>query len=325
MQNMTSTRWLDQKNTDLAAVEKLLMRAHPDENSQTTASYMKWKVEKAFINDESAVFNGKKIVYNLFRYSVDQIPSGMMHDEDATIRKTGFVIPYLTGGKIRYIISRNSGAMTMLRKLLFYTGKNEIVRNDFSFSGDLFVWLISKIYNSENVFESESDELANLTIDSVRGFKGDTEDLLTKVTAVGESVIKIISTLSFLLESHNLNQIKVDVQYRSHTNIDVTLSSKNTVSTDIDRYQGSLLQNYNLNNETAVVFMLLYTEILPILFQSYQGEVDSNQWNSGKCVEFLKKVAEDLSEKVSKRVEELLARPEQLRMKMDKSVSASEE
>lgn len=323
MQNITSTRWLDNIATNLSDVDALLLGTHLDDTSTSALSYVNWHIEKAFSENKSIVLNGKTIQYNYYSFSFDQITTGSLPEED-TIKKTGFVIPYLLNGKVRYIISRNSGALTILRKLLSYTGRNEIVKDPTSFTADMFVWLISKVYRSDNTLESESDELGNLTIDSVRGFKGDTEDLLTRVSAVGESVINIISTLSFLLESQKLNQITLDVAYRGHTNIDISLSNKNTASINADRYQGELLAAIDSPEGLSVVFLLLYTEILPLIIQSYQGEIANGQWGQGKCVEFLKSVADDLSDKVTKRVEELESRPEQLSFPLDNTVSAEE-
>ena len=48
--------------------------------------------------------------------------------------------------KVRYIISKNTYAQTLLRKMLFYSGRGEILSNTLELSGDLFVWLISKVY-----------------------------------------------------------------------------------------------------------------------------------------------------------------------------------
>lgn len=59
------------------------------------------------------------------------------------------------------------------------------------------MWLISKVYGKENTISSENEELSDLIIDSIKGFKGDTEDLLAKVSMSGESVMNIISALSF--------------------------------------------------------------------------------------------------------------------------------
>ena len=100
--------------------------------------------------------------------------------------------------------------------MLFYTGKGEVIKSSLPFTADKFVWMISKIYSGENVLEGGSEFLENLTISTIRGFKGDTEDSLTTISAEGESVMNIISTLSFLIESKNLNQINIDFAYRTH-------------------------------------------------------------------------------------------------------------
>lgn len=318
MQSIITTRWLDEKNNSLDYVEQQLLAKHLDERGTGATNYTNWEIQKAFQSNQKITLNGKEIEYNYYTYSVDQTLSGSQYDEDEAIKKTGFLIPYVSNGRLRYIISRNSGAQTILRKMLFYSGKGEIVKNSFSLSGDFFVWLIHKVYTECGTIESESDSLADLKIDSVRGFKGNTEDLLTKVSAVGESVMNIISTLSFLLESQNLNQITLDIAYREHTNIEVTLSNRNTVATTSERYLGSLNEDNCTDAKfLSTIFLTLYAEILPILIQSYRSESDLNQWTQGKCVEFLKQVADDLSEKVSKRMEDLKKRPEQLKLQYD--------
>lgn len=197
--------------------------------------------------------------------------------------------------------------------MLFYTGKGEIIKSSLPFTADKFVWMISKIYSGENVVEGGSELLDNLTISTIRGFKGDTEDSLTTISAEGESVMNIINTLSFLIESKTLNQINIDFAYRTHTNIGVTLNNRNTVFLSEDRYTGELIQNTYYERVPKII-LLLYTEIIPIVIRNYQNDVDLNMWNQSKCIEFLQDVANKLSEKVASRIEDLRARSEQLNL-----------
>ncbi|MBE6070075.1 MAG: hypothetical protein E7211_20655 [Clostridium lundense] len=313
---MQITRWTDETETDIQEVERKLLAVHNDEQSDISTGYANWVIKKQFNKNKTEIFNGKNIEYNLFTFSVDQIPVGLEIDDDSVTKRTGFIIPYELNGKVRYIIDRNSGAMTLIRKMLFYTGKGEVVKNNLPFTADKFVWLISKVYGGENVLEGGSDFLENLTINTIRGFKGDTEDSLTTISAEGESVMNIISTLSFLIESKNLNQINMDLAYRTHTNIGVTLNNKNTVFVSDDRYIGELIQDNTHYELVAKIILILYTEIIPIIIQNYQNDVDSNLWNQERCIEFLQKVANDLSVKVASRIEDLKARPEQLNLKL---------
>ena len=296
---ITTTRWTDEKNDSLLAIENLLLAAHPDEILDDTASYMNWSIEKQFLDNKNIQLNGKNVEYN-----------------DMTMRRSGFVVPYLSAGKVRYIIDRNSDALTLLRKMLGYTKKGEIVKSAMPVSGDMFVWLISKVYTGDNLIESNSDSLADLTVDSIRGFKGNTEDLLTKVSTSGETVMNIISSLSFLIESQNLNQITLDLKYREHSNIEVSLSKKYTIATSMERYMGELSNKTDFESKASLL-LLLYIEIFPIIIQEYQIEVEATLWGQGKCVEFLQQVAEDLSEKVTARIADLNSRPEQLRIPLE--------
>lgn len=317
------TRWTDEANTDFNKIETLLLQKHSDEVPENGAKYLNWKIEKIFEENKDIVLNGRTVTYNYYTYSVDQIPGGTEDLEDGTYTKTGFLIPYSSNGKIRYIISRNSYAQTYLRKMLFYTGRGEIVNNSVGFTGDIFVWLISKVYSSENQIQSESDALVDLSIDSIKGFKGNTEDFLAKVSMSGESVMNIISALSFLIESQNLNQITVDLSYRGHTNIEISLNNKNTIGFAEDKYLGELNQS-SREEIIAVCFLTLYTEIIPILLQKYQSDIDTNMWGQGKCVEFLEKLRADLSEKIANRIEDLNSRPEQLKLNFNPEDSSLE-
>lgn len=311
------TRWTDETETNLNEVEKKLLLIHNDEQPDSSTGYANWVIQKKFCENKEETLNGKTVKYNLYTFSVDQIPAGVAIDDDSVTKKTGFIIPYEINGKVRYIIDRNSGALTLIRKMLFYVGKGEVIKNNLPFTADKFVWLISKVYNGENVLEGGSEFLENITVNTIRGFKGDTEDSLTTISAEGESVMNIISTLSFLIESKNLNQINMDLAYRTHTNIGVTFNNKNTIFVSDDRYTGELLQNNTHYELLAKIMLVLNIEIIPIIIQNYQNDVDLNLWNQGRCIDFLQQVADDLEEKVASRIDDLKARPEQLSLTLE--------
>ncbi len=313
---MQITRWSDETSRTLEDIEKLLISDHPDENSDTSMGYANWNISKNYENNKTGTFNGKEIKYNFYTYSVEQIPVGVVPTDDSVTKRTGFILVYQISGKVCYVTDRNSGAMTLIRKMLFYTGKGEIARIPGQFSADKFVWLIRKVYCGENVLDG-SDYLDSLNIKSIRGFKGDTEDSLTKISAEGESVMNIISTLSFLIESRNLNQISLDIAYRGHKNIGVTLNNKNTIFIDDDRYLGELLQDYKWNERISHIILVLYFEVFPVIIQNYQNDLDSDLWSKEKTIAFLNQVANDLSVKVKERIADLENRPEQLSLMLE--------
>ncbi len=58
-------------------------------------------------------------------------------------------------------------------------------------------------------------------------------------------------------------------------------------------------------------------EIVPILLQKYQSDIDLGFVGTREMCFFLKMVADDLNNKVKVRIEDLIAKPEQLKFKMD--------
>lgn len=301
---MITTRWTESGDKNLDRVIEILLNVPNNDSFSDSTSYTNWNIEKKFNENKRVHLNNRDIDYNLIKYSYDQVSPGDQPVEDRSVHKDGFIIIYWNGSHVSYIISRNSDGLRILRKMLKYSGKNEIIKNVFEIDSDFFVWLISKVYIGENIIETQNEILGNIFLDTIKGFKGDTEDLLTKVSASGESVINIISTLSFLLESKNLNQIKIDLEYRKHANIELVLDNKGTISTDLLQYQGED-DTLSSDEKLARVYLVIYIEILPILLQAYNSEKENNEWNAQKNIEFLKKVAEDLSDKVENRIKVL--------------------
>ena len=310
---MPITRFEDETGANLSTIEKVLLTEHKDELSNTGTSYVNWSIKKQFTDDKKEIFNGKEITYNLFTFSFIQIPMGLTIDDDSVTTRTGFIIPYEVNGKVKYIIDKNSSALTIIRKMLLYTKNGAVKKSNIKFVPDEFVWMISRVYNGENILEGGSDNLGNVVLNSIRGFKGDTEDSLTTISAEGESVMNIISTLSFLIESKNLHQISIDFSYRKHTNVGITLNNRESIFVWEERYTGELLQS-GFYERISKIILLLYTEVIPIITQNYQDDEDSNAWNQSKCIEFLQNVANELSEKVKSRIEDLKNSPEQLRL-----------
>ena len=164
---------------------------------------------------------------------------------------------------------------------------------------EFFIWLISKVYNREN--NIEISENVNIKINSIKGLKGNTDDLLNKVTADGETIMNVISTLSFLLESNNISQIKTDIEYKEHQHISLTLNKTLTIDTDLKDYSGTLLAKEKELAFTELL-LLIYIELIPNLFQVYQQEIREEIWGSKKYIEFIEKVGEDVSERIEEKV-----------------------
>ncbi|NFA59444.1 hypothetical protein K8O96_12215 [Clostridium sporogenes] len=301
------TRWVDKESISLEnTIDNIMTISERENDSEVTTRYCNWKSEKMFNEIEVTQFNNREIKYSYFSISFDSVRPGVEPVEDRTTHNKCFVIVYFNGSSVNYIIDRNSDAKTILRKLLNYSGKNEIMENNFKVDSDLFIWLISKVYHDENTIEINSQTDVKLVLKSIRGFKGDSQDYLTKVSASGESVMKIISTLSFILESRNINQIKINIDYGNNRGIIIELNINNSIRINTERYIGDYIMEVE-EKKISQLYLLFYLEIFPNLIQSYQNEKDSELWNREKNIEFLKDVAKALTESIDIKLNTLIS------------------
>lgn len=293
----STTRWRDTvvENID-QAIQKLIDDV-TEEEKVTNIIWENWSIQKCFTDNKTIKLNGKDIKFNYITYAYDQVDTT---NENKTARKDGFIIVYSTGYDVNYIIDQNSYAMKLLRKLLSYNGRNELERGNFDFSNDFFSWLIYRVYNKNCNIEVFFEKEKKLTVDTIKGIKGDTLDLQTQVTASGEAVMNIISTLAFLLESRNFNQIKLDLNYTDHSNVSLALQ-KGTVNVLMNEYSG-IFEDDTPEEKIAKAYLLIYLEILPILFQEYYTDIGNDVWNEEVYKQFLKSVGETIREKIDNRI-----------------------
>lgn len=293
----STTRWRDTvvENID-QAIQKLIDDV-TEEEKVTNIIWENWSIQKCFTDNKTIKLNGKDIKFNYITCAYDQVDTT---NENKTARKDGFIIVYSTGYDVNYIIDQNSYAMKLLRKLLSYNGRNELERGNFDFSNDFFSWLIYRVYNKNCNIEVFLEKEKKLTVDTIKGIKGDTLDLQTQVTASGEAVMNIISTLAFLLESRNFNQIKLDLNYTDHSNVSLALQ-KGTVNVLMNEYSG-IFEDDTPEEKIAKAYLLIYLEILPILFQEYYTDIGNDVWNEEVYKQFLKSVGETIREKIDNRI-----------------------
>ncbi|WP_295219869.1 hypothetical protein [Ruminococcus sp.] len=201
---MATTRWKDTKVDNIEKAIELIMDDIPDDDESLNISRKNWKMSKGFSDNLTVTLLGKKVDFNIINFSYDKITStGLVEN---IVPQAGFIIVYSIENQVNYIINKNSDAKLILRKMLSYTGKNEIENNSFGINSDFFLWLVNRIYYANNVIDVDGETPAVLKINAIKGFQGDTEDSQTRVSASGESVMNVISVLSFFLESRQLRK-----------------------------------------------------------------------------------------------------------------------
>lgn len=141
-----------------------------------------------------------------------------------------------------------------------------------------------------------------MELESIKSFRGNTEDSQNKVSAEGESVMNILSTLSFLLESRQLDQLAIEIRYTEHENINLVLRS-GTVKINFSPYQG-IYENDSPDSKLAKLYLLVYLEILPILDQAYKSDKDDSTWNDLAVQRFSKNIADAIQKRINIRLAE---------------------
>jgi len=298
-----TTRW---KDTCAESFEEVIrkMTSQISNDERTSSVYrINYSTRKVLEQDGYFSFNGESIRFNMVRFGFDQVTAQENPSDDRVIRKNGFIIIYEQRGSIYYIVDQNTKAKNILRKFLGYNGRNEIEDSKFDFREDFFVWLVSRVYNSAEPIENDYDgAIKELQLEEIKGIRGNTEDLQTKVATSGESVMNVISTLSFLLESRRLNQVVLTLRYTGHDNIGVKLQ-KNTV--ELERPYVGEYDELSQDEMIAKIYLLLYLEILPLLEQEYRMNMAENEWNQDTYIEFLTAIKDTVIEKIESKINSL--------------------
>ncbi|MDK0572452.1 hypothetical protein P6P35_00780 [Clostridium perfringens] len=297
---ISTTRWQDNEDKNINSVIDKLTNIKFENNETSNITYQNFESSKRFDENKKYTINNKDYEYNYITYSFDTITLGEGTIYERTQSINGFIIVYFDGDNINYIINRNYDAMKILRMLLGYNKNLKIVQNNITFDEDLFMWFIKKVFEEENTFDISQDDNSEkeLTINSIIGVRGESKDLVNRLSAQGNTVMNLISTLSFILESGNLKQIILRLEYKNHENLEIRLNDKKVISVDVDSYSGIYEDNIPREDMIAKIMLLTYSEIIPKLIQFYKVDVDDGEWDDDKKTEFYEIVAEKLLSKI---------------------------
>lgn len=301
-----TTRWIDKETHSIEEAANLFRAPENDFLSPNTGgiTYRNLQKEMKFESTQKIKFDEREILYNVFIFSVDSIAPGEGSVESRTQTINGLIVLYQESGEVNYIINRNSDALKILRKLLGYDKRNEIIENKLGFNNDIFLWLIKKVFYEDSTFTftTVSQTEKELSVNSIIGIRGETSDE-NKLSAQGSTVLNLISTLSFILESDLLKQLILRMEYTDHENTEVRINNKGVVSVDISSYSGNYesFEKYRLE---ACLLLLVYIDVLPKLSLSYYSEIEDDKWGFNKKEEFFTLIQDNLIKRLTERRQE---------------------
>ncbi|WP_242439341.1 hypothetical protein [Staphylococcus delphini] len=174
-------------------------------------------------------------------------------------------------------------ALSILRKINNSDKHKIIEAKSFEFDSDVFLWLISKFKNDNKI-----DELEELVLKRVTGFKGS-----------GNDVMNLFSTLSFIIEMESLKEILVQFQHSRNIYEIRFFESNSQIDVKIENYVG----DYILLSEEiryAVILMHCFIEVIPTVINAYQTDIENKDWGDDKKNDFSNQILKAVKHNIDK-------------------------
>lgn len=297
----TTTRWKFNLDISIDDIQnKMISHNNQEIEFGSSSRLTNIEVTKGLEENQDETIGDRLFTYNYLTLKYDLHTTG-----PDSILYNHFLVVFSDGRHSYVIIEKNSGAKQLLRSLMGYDGRGEITKISNNITSNKIIWLISRVYLEDSIY-TEKD--FDLEIDAIIGFRGNTEDEISKVSADGDSVMNILSTLSFLLESSSLKQVKLRLSYGNHTNIEIKIDVNDSINFYFRDYRGKYktgndYRDLNDDHKKSLSLLLVYCEIIPIINQWYDEyiEIDDENnslWNENAYRDFLEIVANDLTEKI---------------------------
>lgn len=269
----------------------------------TKTAYIDFDITKSFEENKSIYINDTKIIYNMIEFKFSKVRPELGKQnipiEERTTSINGFLIIYSNGKNIYYITDRNSDAQRIVRRLLGYKKDKAIEQINLDINNQFIIWIINKIYTKDNIFKLGQEQIK---LEAIKGFKGDIKDMGTTVKADGPSVMNIISTLSFLLETDNLDSINLDISCTDHNKIALQIQTNQYLEIKENEYYGNIRsESVDYNDMLSRLYIYVYNDLLLKILQIYQDDIEDNLWDELAYNDFMEKVAKDLTNKIKEK------------------------
>lgn len=263
--------------------------------------------QELVLNSEKIAISNFEVEFCLYNYSILSATGE---------RISNILILFKKDDKVGFIVEKNSypGALKLLRALCGYEDKdkNVIISGDYENSfinGKVFFWIISKIYKDDSEISYVIDGTEKkISLDSLDGLKGNAKVTLNNVSTQGSDVINMLTTLAFLIESEKLTEVALVATYDVHKNIKfiIHLHSR-IISIDVDtnNYIGNYKDLEICKTDGTIDDFKLRAMLLIAGHLGFIPTLQSLYILDASDVEVKKSLVIDITEDISKRIEEL--------------------
>ncbi|MBO0457536.1 hypothetical protein JZO77_12425 [Enterococcus hulanensis] len=303
---MVYSRWVDNTNIALGdLINKLMMNVEtkkgiidPFDNTSLLVN-----VDKFFDDNQIFEIDGKTVTYNYFFYQHEYLKK---YEKNNPLREkrvgsySANIIIFNYNNKNNYIVNKgyNNTTLGKLRELVGYSGKLEISEQRIhGIKTDLFIWMIHHLLDNPKEY---FDEIATTKVESVIGFRGETDDKLAEISGSGEKIMEMLTTLLFLFENQNISKVETTI-FRKNERFKLTLGEKSFVDIDFNSYEGDDFFGIREENLSKIAIKV-FVDVVPSIILFFSNELDQKKWSEKKEEMFFRSVGRELSKKINERL-----------------------
>ncbi|KJK30793.1 hypothetical protein TY89_11555 [Paenibacillus polymyxa] len=103
--------------------------------------------------------------------------------------------------------------------------------------------------------------------------------------------------MAFLFMDDPFKSLSLSIQYENER-IPVHLWANGSLSIHDYEYEGMFANAYQDEKRKVLLSILMYTEVLPALFQAYQQAITNNKWNEQAKEEFRNYIGDEIITRV---------------------------
>ncbi|MCT4387732.1 hypothetical protein EFN46_05810 [Leuconostoc pseudomesenteroides] len=311
MHNVKYSKWIDKQNKTIVDVKKMISQStsyHDShiERDEYDGSPLLFKVYFAFDRDKTIAIKGVQYKYNFvnFSYETLNVPKKDSEDRNQRVKINNLkVVVVETNRGIFYLVNKpdTPSTLTSLRKLHNLSENNKIVVSNISgVKSDLFIWLVHNLIDEpEKKIGSDSDIL----VSSLTAFRGEkpTEDeseKLNKINGSGETIMKMVTTLLFLLESKSVSSVELQVNPQK-SNLDIKLTKGGGVELDLNRFIHPPVGRKDEWEQSSEKLIFIFFHLIPEIIDSFSDEQSNKKWTPSKIKQFYRAIGKDIKKRIT--------------------------
>lgn len=152
---------------------------------------------------------------------------------------------------------------------------------DFTFEDDFLYWLVYRR------MEHGGSLGTNLDVAGISAYLGLSTQETHKMAGEGERIYELLGTMAFIFGNEPIDSLHVDVRTQQEFT-SFRLFRSGALKIIETEYIGNYCGNHGGKSRQARICLLLYTNIIPAMYQAYESQRNNGEWSPQERLEFIK-------------------------------------